>query len=291
LFYSLSMDMSDSIYNVLKALIDIYSRENIPVKSKEIAETLKVHEGYIRNIMSVLKSMGLVLSKAGPHGGYVPTSKAYDIISKQTLSVPIYHNNAAIGYALDVSLIGLLTEKPLASMRVLGDLSPYVQKEVRVGPLPSGIVIMGRLIKADLESLVEVDSVASIPHVSVSEIMTRKPVVARPDDPLDKYIDVLSKRRYRGIPVIDDQGKPVGLLMSSRVVEALARCAGNIRVGDVMIANPPVINVSDDIYDVIGAMLTNNIGRLLVVDDEGKLVGIVTRTDILNRIASLESIA
>lgn len=285
------MGMSDSIYNVLKTLVDIYSRENVPVKSKEIAEALKVHEGYIRNIMSVLKSMGLVLSKAGPHGGYVPTSKAYDIISKQTLSVPIYHNNTAVGYALDISLIGLLTEKPLASMRVLGDLSPYIHKEIRVGPLPNGIVIIGRLIKADLESLIEVDSVVSIPHVSVSEIMTKKPVTARPDDPLEKYIDVLSKRRYRGIPVVDDQGRPMGLLMASRVVEALAKCASNLKVKDVMVTNPPVINASDDIYEVIGAMLSNNIGRLLVVDDEGKLVGIVTRTDILSRIASLESIS
>ncbi|MEZ0248293.1 MAG: CBS domain-containing protein [Thermoproteus sp.] len=285
------MGMSDSIYNVLKTLVDIYTRENTPVKSKEIAEALKVHEGYIRNIMSVLKSMGLVLSKAGPHGGYVPTSKAYDIISKQTLSVPIYYNNMVVGYALDISLIGLLTEKPLASLRVLGDLGQYLNKEVRVGPLPNGIVIMGKLIKADLESLVEVDSVVSIPHVPVSEIMTRKPVAAKADEPLEKYLDVLSKRRYRGIPVVDDQGRPVGLLMSSRVLELLSRCGTNVKVGDVMIANPPVVNASDDIYDVISAMLSNNIGRLLVVDDEGKLVGIVTRTDVLSRIASLESIS
>lgn len=284
------MGVSDSIYNVLKTLVEIYNRQNTPVKSKEIAEELKVHEGYIRNIMSVLKSMGLVLSKAGPHGGYVPTSKAYDIISKQTMSVPVYHNNNVIGYALDITLIGLLTEKPLASVRVLGDLSPYLNKEVRVGPLPSGIVILGKLVKADLESLIEVGSVVSIPHVPVSEIMTRKPLTARPDDPLEKYLDVLSKRRYRGIPVVDDQGRPIGLLMTSKVIEALARCDQNVKVGDIMTTNPPVINASDDIYEAIGSMISNNIGRLLVVDDEGKLVGIVTRTDILSRIASLELI-
>ncbi|MEM3326415.1 MAG: CBS domain-containing protein, partial [Thermoproteus sp.] len=90
---------------------------------------------------------------------------------------------------------------------------------------------------------------------------------------------------------VDDQGRPVGLLMSSRVLELLSRCGTNVKVGDVMITNPPVVNASDDIYDVISAMLSNNIGRLLVVDDEGKLVGIVTRTDILSRIASLESIS
>lgn len=285
------MGISDSIYNVLKTLVEIYDRGNAPVKSKEIAEALKVHEGYVRNIMSVLKSMGLVVSKAGPHGGYVPTSKAYDIVSKQTLSVPIYHNNSAIGYALDISLIGLLTEKPLASMRVLGNLAPYLGREVRVGPLPSGIVVAGKLVKADLESLVEVSAIVSIPHVPVGEIMTARPITARPDDLVDKYIEVLSRRRYRGIPVVDEEGRPIGLLMSSRVVEALTKCQLSLKVGDLMLKNPPTIGLDDDIHDAIGAMIANNIGRLLVVNDEGKLVGIVTRTDVLSRIASLELVA
>nr|KJR73946.1 MAG: histidine kinase [Thermoproteus sp. AZ2] len=285
------MGLSDSIYNVLKALVDIYNRQNMPVKSKEIAETLKVHEGYIRNIMSVLKSMGLVMSKAGPHGGYVPTSKAYDVVSKQTLSVPIYHNNSVVAYALDISLLGLLTETPLASLRVLGDLSQYVGKELRVGPLPSGIVVVGKLIRADIESLLEVSSLVSIPHVAVGDIMTKKPLTAKPDDPLEKYIDILSKRRYRGIPVVDDQGRPIGLLMASRAVETLAKCRADVKVADIMTTNPPTINVDEDIHEAIRAMISNNIGRLLVIDDEGKLVGIVTRTDILTRIASLEMLA
>lgn len=51
-----------------------------------------------------------------------------------------------------------------------------------------------------------------------------------------------------------------------------------------------VITVEKDtnIYDAINIMTENNIGRLIIVDN-GKPVGIVTRTDILTLIAGLKS--
>ncbi|MEM4897022.1 MAG: histidine kinase, partial [Pyrobaculum sp.] len=37
--------LSDSVYNVLKTLVEIYSKEGAPVKSKDIANALGIHEG------------------------------------------------------------------------------------------------------------------------------------------------------------------------------------------------------------------------------------------------------
>ncbi|HDD25647.1 MAG TPA: CBS domain-containing protein, partial [Acidilobales archaeon] len=47
-------------------------------------------------------------------------------------------------------------------------------------------------------------------------------------------------------------------------------------------------NYKDDILSAIKLMLEKNIGRLLVINDEGKPVGLITRTDILRKISSLE---
>jgi len=281
---------SDSVYNVLKALVELYTKEAIPVKSKDIANVLGIHEGYVRNMLSILKSMGLVVSKAGPHGGYIPTSKASDVLSRQTFSVPIMSLGNVIGYALDITLIGLLSDKPYASMRVVGDVSGYVDREVRIGPLPSGLVLIGKIIKADIESLVEITSIVSIPRTTVRSIMTPNPVAAKPEDPLKSYIQLFVEKRYRGIPVIDEDWRPVGLLMASKVMDALSSCNLEARVGDVMTPNPPTIHEDEDIHEAIRLMVSSGIGRLLVVNSEERLVGIVTRTDILKRIATLEQL-
>ncbi|MFN7106447.1 MAG: Rrf2 family transcriptional regulator, partial [Pyrobaculum sp.] len=103
-------NLSDSVYNVLEALVKLYNKEGGPVKSKDIANMLGIHEGYVRNMLSILKSMGLVISKAGPHGGYIPTSKASDILSRQMFSVPVVAMGNVVGYALDITLIGLLSK-------------------------------------------------------------------------------------------------------------------------------------------------------------------------------------
>jgi predicted transcriptional regulator len=282
--------LSDSVYNVLKALVELYNKEGMPVKSRDIANLLGIHEGYVRNMLSILKSMGLVVSKAGPHGGYIPTSKAIDMLSRQTFSIPITSLGNVVGYALDVTLIGLLSDKPYASMRVIGDLSGYVDREVKIGPLPSGLVLIGKVIKADIESLVEITSIVSIPRASVKSIMTPNPVTARPDDPLSSYIKLFVEKRYRGIPVVNEDRRPVGLLMASKVMEALASCRLKAKVQDVMTRNPPIIHEDEDIHEAIRLMISSGIGRLLVVDSEERLVGIVTRTDILRRIATLEQL-
>jgi predicted transcriptional regulator len=282
--------LSDSVYNVLKALVELYNKEGMPVKSRDIANLLGIHEGYVRNMLSILKSMGLVVSKAGPHGGYIPTSKATDMLSRQTFSIPITSLGNVVGYALDVTLIGLLSDRPYASMRVIGDLTGYVDREVKIGPLPSGLVLVGKVIKADIESLVEITSIVSIPRATVKSIMTPNPISARPSDPLSSYIKLFVERRYRGIPVVDEDRKPVGLLMASKVMEALASCRLEAKVQDVMVGNPPIIHEEEDIHEAIRLMVSSGIGRLLVVNSEEKLVGIVTRTDILRRIAMLEQL-
>ena len=282
--------LSDSVFNVLKTLVELYNKGGAPVKSRDIANELKIHEGYVRNMLSILKSMGLVVSKAGPHGGYIPTSKAVDMLSRQTFSIPVVSAGNVIGYALDVVLIGLLSDRPYASMRVVGDFTGYVDREVWIGPLPSGLVLIGRIIKADIESLVEISSIVSIPRSPVRSIMTPNPVTARPNEPVSSLLRLFMEKRYRGVPVVDEAGRPVGLLTASKVMEAMSSCKLDAKVGELMIPNPPTVHEDEDIHEVIRIMATSGLGRVLVVNSEERLVGIVTRTDILSKIASLEQL-
>lgn len=284
------METSESIYQVLRTLIDLYERKHVPIKSKDIAATLQMHEGHVRNIMTVLKSMGLVISRAGPYGGYIPTSRAYDFINRRAFAIPVYLGPHIVAHATDVDIVGLLSEKPIAILRALNNVEELLDKEVRVGPLPSGIVIRGRVSRADVEIAVEVDNIVSIPHIPVSDVMTRSPITAKRDDPIRDYIRYFVEQRIRGIPVVDDEGRPLGILTASRVLDALAQKSEAAKVGELMTGDVPIVEEDDDVHDVIREMITSNLGRVLVIDPEGRLTGIVTRTDILRRIASLDLI-
>jgi predicted transcriptional regulator len=175
-------------------------------------------------------------------------------------------------------------------MRVVGDLSNYLEREVRVGPLPSGVVLIGKIIRADIEALVEITSIVSVPRTTVKNIMTPNPVVAKVDDQVETYIKYFAEKRFRGIPVVDDNRRPIGLLMASKVMELLSRCELKARVGDVMMHDPPTIQEDEDVHEAIRLMVSSGIGRLLVVDSEDRLVGIITRTDILTRITTIEQL-
>ena len=284
------METSESIYQVLKALVELYERRRTAIKSKDIALTLQIHEGHVRNIMAVLKSMGLVMSRAGPYGGYIPTGRAYDYINKRAFVIPIYLGPQVVAHATDVDIVGLLSEKPLAILKTLNSVEGLMDREVRVGPLPSGIVIRGRVARVDVEIAVEVDNIVSIPHIPVSDVMTRNPITARREDSVGDYIRYFVEQRIRGIPVVDSEREPLGIVTASRVLEALAQGAKTAKVGDLMTRDVPIVEEDDDIHDVIREMISSNLGRVLVVDAEGKLTGIVTRTDILRRIASLDLI-
>ena len=64
--------------------------------------------------------------------------------------------------------------------------------------------------------------------------------------------------------------------------------SGKVRVKEIMstplITVPPTISVRE----AAERMLKNEIRRLIIADEEGKLLGLVTMTDILKRVAKLE---
>jgi predicted transcriptional regulator len=59
-----------------------------------------------------------------------------------------------------------------------------------------------------------------------------------------------------------------------------------LKVGDVMTANPLVIEENTDLAEAITALNTRKVRRAPVVDDNGRLTGIVTLDDLLPAVAS-----
>ncbi len=82
-----------------------------------------------------------------------------------------------------------------------------------------GDKIVGIFTERDLVNKVASDGVNTV-KTAVSEHMTREPLTVDREEPLDKIFELLSRRRFRHVPITDD-GKPVGMVSLSDFVGVL----------------------------------------------------------------------
>jgi len=161
---------------------------------------------------------------------------------------------------------------------------------VKFGPTPSTrLIVEGEVIEKDdlrKEIIIRITTMTSIPREIAKNIMSKNLISFSLNDSLRYVADVLYSRNIRGGPVIED-GKIVGLITTSEIAKALKEGSLDAKVSDYIRKDVHVVNENEDILNVIKKMVSLNVGRLIVIDSEGKTIGIVTRTDILKRFAGL----
>lgn len=122
----------------------------------------------------------------------------------------------------------------------------------------------------------------------IRDVMTPQPICVREDDDLEKVVRIFVDKRFHGFPVLNRQGKLVGLLRDSDLLSIFARRdpASRVyrRVGDIMQSPPPVIGPDESIQSAIMKTFADQTRILVVVDREGKVAGIVTRIDLIKGI-------
>jgi Predicted transcriptional regulator, contains C-terminal CBS domains len=179
-------NLSSTQREILLALVDLYNKNKRMIKSKEVADVIGKDEGTVRNIILSLKVLGLIESKPGPNGGYVPTLKAYETI-KNPIITPILDQLSLYkdGFETDIKISNieiLDITNPSGNkvlLRVSGELKKIkVGDTVKVGPVPySRLVIEGVVIHIDdsrKELILDVTRMISIPKGQVKNIISRK---------------------------------------------------------------------------------------------------------------------
>ena len=111
----------------------------------------------------------------------------------------------------------------------------------------------------------------------------RNPITVTQDMTFLEAREVLLKHHVGRLPVLDNNKKPVGIITEKDFVRAIykvgAKTIDKILVKDFMSKNLITIKRTDTIYDCANLMRTHKISSILVVDN-GKLSGIVTKTDL-----------
>jgi CBS domain-containing protein len=122
----------------------------------------------------------------------------------------------------------------------------------------------------------------------VGEIMVKNPPVVSPTTTIEELFQQLSRSgkalvRRQGAPIVDADGKLIGIITQSDILLGLQQGRGGDPVAKLGAKELVVTYEHEVLRDAVIKMLTNNIGRLPVVDpeDETKLVGYIDRSNIM----------
>ncbi len=119
------------------------------------------------------------------------------------------------------------------------------------------------------------------------EIMTRGVIVADPKDKVSKVSELMIKHAISQLPVVQGD-KAIGMITEEGIVRNLNPNIANELVERVMV--PPLPTVTEDTdVSVIRPLVETHPGVL--VTKEGKLAGIITRSDLLKVISTIMSTA
>jgi len=121
------------------------------------------------------------------------------------------------------------------------------------------------------------------------DIMTDTVIVAKDDMIVTDVIKLLLRWHISGLPVVDDEGNLMGIITEHDLVNfAISGDAADTRVLEVMTTSVEKYSPDTLVVEVINYFAAHRIRRVPVVEN-GKVVGIISRRDILremNRIYS-----
>jgi CBS domain-containing protein len=145
--------------------------------------------------------------------------------------------------------------------------------------------------------------------LTVGDIMDPEPVTVSPNDDVETVVRLLRTHELPGVPVVNNGGRPVGIVTEADLVladeegdlhlphyielmggivyleplrrfEARLRKAAASKVSDLMTADPTTIEAGASVQEAGRIIVASGHNRLPVVR-HGRLVGVVTRVDVL----------
>ena len=133
--------------------------------------------------------------------------------------------------------------------------------------------------------------------MTVSKNMTINPVTTSPEMGVFEAFELMKSEGVQRLPVLDGDGNLVGIISEKNITSAaadrevsiveLALLLSKIKVGDVMTKEVITVSVDDPVEMAARKMSDNDVSILPVVDNNGKLVGVVSRSDLFRLLLEL----
>ena len=122
------------------------------------------------------------------------------------------------------------------------------------------------------------------PAMTVSEIMSKEPFLISPETSVEEAITIMQRYGYEGYPVVENNSI-IGLLTRRAIDRAITHKL-NLNAKSLMEAGNYYASPDDTIEHLQKIMTHSGWGQIPVCDQDGKVIGIVTRTDLLKVLGS-----
>ena len=126
------------------------------------------------------------------------------------------------------------------------------------------------------------------------DVMTVDPFCCLPGDTTVKAAQSMKDLNVGSIPVVEDENseKLIGIITDRDIALNVVACNLNLseaRVGDAMSTNLIVCRPEDPVTEAINAMATHQVRRIPVVDEQNKIIGIISQGDVALRLNDPET--
>ncbi len=142
--------------------------------------------------------------------------------------------------------------------------------------------------------------------IAAGDVMTQKVITAKRDSDIHEVSALLSENRISGLPVVDEENHVIGIVSEADILSMAGmekghtfkdilrhilgkplpeRKHGRDRIGDIMSFPAITTRPEVDIREIAGILESKRIKRLPVVDSENRLLGIISREDIVRVIS------
>lgn len=186
-----------------------------------------------------------------------------------------------------------LKDAPLKTVKMESDaieaIELILQNNISNLPVVKGFdEIMGLIGKNEL-----IDLCLNIHNIKAYEIMTENPLSVSSTDSIDEARRILLEKKITSLPVTENN-RLVGLISVSNIAYGLAafkeiapsktlsRRIKFLIVNDLMEREPPKVKPYMKVSYIVKVMKSSPSRSIPVIDEENKLLGIISRTDILN---------
>jgi len=116
-------------------------------------------------------------------------------------------------------------------------------------------------------------------ELKIAEVMTQEVVTVTPQTSMSELRKILQEHRISGTPVVEN-GELVGVISIEDLIKALAAGEMGVTVDERMTRDPVVLCADDRVVLAVDHFTRYGFGRFPIVDEDAKLVGILTQGDV-----------
>jgi CBS domain-containing protein len=261
-----AIDTPEKIESVLKVIAPMVGEGLITLDDVEV---VKYTHRYLNPLPADKRVADVMTRKVISLTDTMPVAQAWETMLKHLLkALPVLNKNGEV--------VGILTDEDLLD---------------RAG-LEQHLSIAERLDEKTLQA--ELNGLRASP-LKVADVMTSPAITVRGDEPLSVAAARMAEHRIKRLPVLDEQGKLIGVLSRVDVLkqvvseEAKRRAAKAPRgaartLGDIMIPEIPTIEQDAPLADVVARFLEAGTRRLIVVNEAGQPLGLISDADAVTRV-------